>query len=156
MNCPRESEIYDAIAAARWPDACEEELRAHASSCAGCADLVLITTSMAGDGYGDIAAAHVPTSGVVWWRIQRREREEAARAASRTITILQASSIAAAIALALTILGGVSAMNDSVRSWFSHALQLTGTLQWDLVFLGAVVMTLALAPVALYFAFSED
>ena len=152
MNCPRESEIYDAIAAARWPDACEEELRAHASSCADCADLVLITTSMA----GDIPAAHVPTSGVVWWRIQRREREEAARAASRTITILQASSIAAAIALALTILGGVSAMNASVRSWFSHALQLTGTPQWDLVFLGAAVMTLALAPVALYFAFSED
>jgi len=152
MNCPRESEIYDAIAAARWPDACDEELRAHASSCAGCADLVLITTEMA----ADIPAAHVPTSGVVWWRIQRREREEAARAASRTITILQASSIAAAIALALTILGGVSAMNASVRTWFSHALQLTGTPQWDLVFLGAIVMTLALAPVALYFAFSED
>jgi hypothetical protein len=151
MNCPRESEIYDAIAAARWPDACDEELRAHASSCADCADLVLITTEMA----GDIPAAHVPTSGVVWWRIQRREREEAARAASRTITILQASSIAAAIAIALTILGGVSAMNASVRTWFSHALQLTGTAQWDVLFLGAAVKTLALAPGASYFAFSE-
>jgi len=145
MNCPRESEIYDAIAAARWPEACDDELRVHASSCAACADLVLVATAIT----EDIPHAHVPTSGVMWWRIQRREREEAARVASRTITIVQASSIAAAIALALTILGGV------------HALQLPSVLQLSvpqlsLPLLCALAASLALAPVAVYFAVTED
>ncbi|PYQ30339.1 MAG: hypothetical protein DMF56_05865 [Acidobacteria bacterium] len=149
MTCPRESEILDALMTARWPEACEDELRAHAQSCALCADLVLVATAIT----NDVPEAHVPTSGVAWWRMQRRDREEAARAASRTITIVQASSILAAIAVVLTILGGVSAMSESWRNGIAHGLQLLNSLpQWGLPLLLTLALVLAAAPVALYFA----
>jgi len=152
MTCSRESEILDALQSARWPDACDDELRAHARSCAICADLLLVASAIA----ADVPRAAIPTAGVVWWRMQRREREEAARAASRTITIVQASSIAGAIALALTFLGGMSAMSDTWRTWLARAVQLASVPQWNVTLLCAIVVSLALAPVALYFAMSED
>jgi len=153
MTCSRESEILDALMTGRWPNACEDELHAHAQSCALCADLVLVATAIT----NDVPEAHVPTSGVVWWRMQRRDREEAARAASRTITIVQASSILAAIAVVLTILGGVSAMSASWRSGIAHALQLLNSLpQWGLPLLLTLALVLAAAPVALYFAMREE
>ena len=153
MTCPRESEILDMLMTARWPDACGDELRAHAQSCASCADLVLVATAIT----SDVPEAHVPTSGVVWWRMQRRDREEAARAASRTITIVQASSILAAIAVVLTILGGVSAMSESWRRGMGNALQLLNNIpQWGLPLLFTLALVLVLAPVALYFAVREE
>ena len=153
MTCPRESEILDALMTARWPNACGDELPAHAQSCALCADLVLVATAIT----NDVPDAHVPTSAVVWWRMQRRERDEAARAASRTITIVQASSIIAAIAVVLTILGGVSAMSESWRSGIAHVLQQLNTLPgWGLPLLCTLALVLAVAPLALYFAVREE
>lgn len=153
MTCPRESEILDALMTARWPNACGDELPAHAKSCALCADLVLVATAIT----NDVPQAHVPTSAVMWWRMQRREREEAARAASRTITIVQASSIIAAIAVVLTILGGVSAMSETWRNGVAHALQQINNIpQWGLPLLFTLALVLVLAPVALYFAVREE
>jgi hypothetical protein len=153
MTCPRESEILDALMTARWPNACGDELRTHAQTCALCADLVLVATAIT----NDVPEAHVPTSAVVWWRMQRRERAEAARTASRTLTIVQASSIVAAIAVVLTILGGVSAMSETWRNGIAHALQLLNSLpQWGLPLLLTLALILAAAPVALYFAVREE
>jgi len=139
MTCPRESEIADALMTARWPEACEHELRAHAASCATCADLVLVATAIA----CDTPQVTVPASGVVWWRIQRREREKAVRTASRTITILQASSIAGAIALAPTIFSSLSVSAIHVPVW-------------SLPLLLGFAVSLALAPVAVYWAVRGD
>ena len=153
MTCSREPEILDAMMAGRWPNACGDELPAHAKSCALCADLVLVATAIT----NDVPEAHVPTSAVVWWRMQRREREEAARAASRTITIVQASSIVAAIAAVLIILGGVSAMSETWRNGIAHVFQQLNTLPgWGLPLLCTLALILAAAPVALYFAVRED
>lgn len=151
MNCPRESEIVDVLMAGRWPEACESELRAHADHCASCADLVLVATAIA----ADAPRADVPTSGVVWFRIQRREREEAARVASRTMTFVQASSIVAAIAFALTIVGGIS-FSDTWKAWLTRATQLASLTQWSFALSCVFLVTVALAPVALYFAFGKD
>jgi len=139
MICPRESEIADSLMTARWPNACEHELRAHAASCATCADLVLVATAIA----QETPQVTVPASGVVWWRIQRREREKAVRTASRTITILQASSIAGAIALASTIAGSISVPTIHIPVW-------------SLPLLLGFAVSLALAPVAVYWAVKAD
>lgn len=152
MNCPREPEVLDALIAARWPDACDGELRAHADSCALCADLVLVASSIA----ADAPHATVPTSGVVWWKIQRRERQEAALAASRTITIVQASSIVGAIALVLTILGGVSAMTGNWRTWLARAVEIAQIPQWNIALLCMFLVLVTLGPVALYLAVSKE
>jgi hypothetical protein len=151
MTCPRESEVVDALMAGRWPDACDDELRAHAAACATCGDLVLVATAIA----ADAPRADVPTSGVMWFRIQRRERQQAARVASRTLTFVQASSIAGAIAFMLTIVGGLS-FSDTWKTLLARAVELTNLSQWMLPLSFAVAVTLMLAPVALYFAVSED
>jgi hypothetical protein len=152
MSCPRENEILDALMAARWPDACDAELRAHATACTSCADLVIVAGAIVNDAQTMTHAAHVPPSGAMWWRMQRRDREHAARAASRTITIVQGSSIAAAIAIAVTIIGGVS--------WISPGLDFSRVLasvpHWSLPVLGVFAASLTLTPLAVYFVLRED
>lgn len=152
MSCPRENEVVDVLMAGRWPEACDAELRAHASSCTSCADLLLVAGAIAGDSQAMIHAAEVPPSGAMWWRMQRRDREHAARAASRTITIVQGSSIAAALAIALTIIGSMS--------WISPGTDFKGLLSamplWSLPLLVLLAASLTLTPLAVYFALRED
>ncbi|HJQ37432.1 MAG TPA: hypothetical protein VKB93_09855 [Thermoanaerobaculia bacterium] len=151
MICTRESEIVDALMAGRWPDACVTELREHAAACAICGDLVLVATAIA----ADAPRAEVPTSGVVWWRIQRRERQEAARVASRTLTLVQASSFVAAIAFVLTIVGSLS-FSDTLKTWFLRAIEIINIPAANIAVLCFLVVTITLGPVALYFAVSKD
>jgi ABC-type uncharacterized transport system YnjBCD permease subunit len=151
MICTRESEIVDALMAGRWPDACETELREHATACAICGDLVLVATAIA----ADTPRTEVPTSGVVWWRIQRRERQEAARVASRTMTFVQSASIVAAIAFVLTIVGSLS-FSDTLKTWLLRAVEIMNIPQASIAILCLIVVTITLGPVALYFAVSKD
>jgi len=157
MNCPRESEVLDALTTARWPD----ELHAHAGGCALCADLVAVAAALHEDLQDAMHDVVVPASGLVWWRAQRREREEATRAAARTITLVQTASVLGAIAVALTILGGVSVMSDTWRDWLAG---LTSAVrfesfavvpQWNVPLMLAAAACLVLAPVALYFVVAE-
>jgi hypothetical protein len=151
MNCPRESEVLDALTTARWPD----EVRAHVDACATCGELVVVTNAFREELLATAREANVPPSGLVWWRMQRREREEAARVASRAITFVQASSILGSIALALTIAGGLSGMSDKWLAWIGH----TATFASGIPLLPLIVTaaaSLLLAPVVLWFVFAEE
>jgi len=158
-DCPREPEVLDAMTAGRWPFA--EELHAHAATCPVCGDLASVAGAFTEDMHAEMQTVDVPPSGLVWWRTQRRAREEAARTAVRAMTFVQTASILGAIAAALTILGGVGAMSKSWRAWFanlSDALYFGGVTipSWSLPLLLAFAVTLALAPLAVYFAVRED
>jgi hypothetical protein len=93
--------------------------------------------------------ARVPSSGLVWWRAQRRARQEAARAAARVVTIVQGVSVVAGIGAAVAIAGA-----DELRQAFTYA----STQLFSLSLPVAVALTawIALAPVAVYFAASRD
>ena len=138
MNCPREAEILRAIEARHWPDRCDDELRAHAGSCADCADLVHVATALTDDREDAVHAAHVPPSGAVWWRAQMRARQEAARAARRVISIVQTAAVLVALVAVYLILGPT-----------------LPTIHWSLPLLLALASPLILAPVAVYFALTE-
>lgn len=158
-DCPREPEVLDTMTAGRWSFA--DELQAHAASCPVCGDLAAVAGAFAEEMQAEMRTADVPPSGLVWWRAQRRAREEAARTAARAITFVQTASILGAIAAALTLLGGVGAMSKSWRAWFanfSDALYFGGVTipAWIFPLLLAFAVTLALAPFALYFAVRED
>lgn len=158
MNCPRELETLDAISTALWPD----ELQQHAASCALCADLVAVATAFREDMREAVQYAPVPSSGLMWWRVQRRERQEAARTAERTITFVQTASVLGAIAVALTIIGGLSVMNETWRGWIArlwssvHFETIAAAPQWTLPLMIAIAACVVLAPVAVYFAFAEE
>ena len=138
LQCEREPEILRAIEARHWPDRCDDELRAHAASCAGCADLVDVATALTGDREDAMRAAHVPPSGAVWWRAQMRSRQDAARAARRIISIVQAAAVLIALVAVFLIVG------PSLPA-----------IHWTLPLIVALVSPLVLAPVALYFALTE-
>mgnify|MGYP006162161733 CR=1 FL=1 len=97
MNCEREFDVLDAVMSGRWPDGCDEDLRMHAHHCEICHDLIQVAHAVRTDHLEDLQHVTVPPSGVVWWKAQRRARQEAVTAARRTIAAVQTGTMAAAV-----------------------------------------------------------
>jgi predicted anti-sigma-YlaC factor YlaD len=154
-DCPREQETLDLVRAGRWPDGCDDETRAHVASCSLCRESVQIASLLTDDYRAAVRTARVPTSGLVWWRVQRRAREEAARNAARVVTLVQGICVVIGVAVALGIVG---AQNLSrAFSFAPNELFNAATLsQWSLPILLALMVWLTLAPVAVYLAVSRD
>ncbi len=153
--CDREIETFDAISSGAWPDTCDDSLRAHVANCAICSDVVEVATALIDDRDDALRHAPVPPSGVVWWRMQLRARNEAAQSARRTVIAVQAAVFAAVIAIALAILGG---------TWWTKlphideiaASGLLVVAQWGVPLLLALAIWLTLAPVAVWLAVAKD
>ena len=106
--------------------------------------------------------AHPPAAGVVWWRAERRRRDEAARIAARPITVVHALASACAVGFTAALL---QLLTPWLRQWLSAAGGLTRVFEWDPANLPAgsitmlavfVLASLVLAPLALYVALSDD
>ena len=139
MNCPRENEILRAIEARHWPNLCDEELRVHAASCADCADLVDVATAITEEREEMMHAAHLPPSGALWWRAQMRARQDAARAARRVISVVQAAAVLIALVAVFLIVTPI-----------------LPAIHWTLPVILALASPLLLVPVAVYVAVAED
>lgn len=142
-HCAREQEALDLVRSGRWPDGCDDEIRTHIATCAACGESVQIASMLTADYRAAVRTAPVPTSGLVWWRVQRRARQEAARTVARVVTLVQGLSVLLGIAVAVGIAGA-----DNLR----HALTLGPLPAWSIPLLLAITAWLALAPVAVYFA----
>jgi hypothetical protein len=152
MNCPQENETLSLVQAGRWPNGCDDAMRSHAAACSTCADIVRVGSLIAADYHASLRSSHVPASGVVWWRMQRRARQEAIRTASRVITVVQAIAVAAGVAVAIGILAATSRAFSFGAGDLSKAI----LAQWGIPLLIALASWLALAPVAVYLAVSKD
>ena len=156
-ECLREAEILDEIAAGRWPADAPEALRAHATSCAVCADLALAASALHDDAAAATAAPiALPTAGQVWWRAELRARHEAARLAQRPMIAVQ---IVAAVVCLAALVTGVRGFAPEVWAWLSGTV---GTAwkapqdAWTLVVLVSVGFWLILAPLALWMVVRAD
>jgi hypothetical protein len=165
--CEREELLLEVVRAGRWPELCGEELASHIAACASCAELVAVASAVAADHQAALHAAPVPPSGLVWWRMQKRAREDALRAANRTVTTIQAVSIAAGVAIALVILGTFADMRSLLHGAKelltigaihlpAHVTSGSAMSQWSVPLALAILTCFALAPVALYLAFARD
>jgi predicted anti-sigma-YlaC factor YlaD len=148
VNCGREADVWRAVEARHWPDRCDDELRAHVAACASCADLVEVASALAEERDAAMRAAHVPASGTVWWRAQLRARQDAARIARRAINVVQAATVAVAVIGATLIF--------TAGGGFDWLAGVAASVHWNLPLILAVATPLSLAPVALYFAVTED
>ena len=160
QTCSREAEVLESILAGRWAGT-ESELHEHAASCAPCGELASVAAALQAEYQAALRDAHVPSSGVVWWRAQRREREEALLAATRTITVVQTASVIGAVAIALTILGGITAMSTNWHSWLMQYFDAmhfgaAPAYAWMMPVLAAGATLIALAPFAVYVAVAKD
>jgi hypothetical protein len=165
--CPRETDLWDAIAAGRWPDAADANLRAHVVGCAVCRDLALVAGTLQRDACDVRRAATPPTSAIVWWRAQMRARQEAAHAADLPITVVQALAIASAAGLLLGLMGSLAAWVQGSAGWFSAwsasvasaATQFAAidfSNRWVLVPAVLIVLSLVVMPLAIYAIVSEE
>ena len=151
IDCDREPDVLDALAAQRWPARCGDELRTHVAACAVCGDLVQVASALLEDHDTTYQDARLPPSGIVWWRAQLRAREEDARAAARPIAFIQravpASTVAAWKEWAIGLAPRVSVpVPDLARAAAAVPVG---------VFL-VIAAVLLLAPLAIYFALVED
>ena len=165
--CTRETELWDAIAAGRWPDAADAELRAHVAGCAACGDLAFVAGSLRQDACDVGRDATPPSSAIVWWRAQMRARQEAAQAADRPITVVQGLAIACAVGLLLGLVGSVAAWVRGSSSWFSawsasaasvmtQFAAVDFTSRWVLLPAVVIGLSLVVMPVAIYAIMSEE
>jgi heme A synthase len=157
IECPRESDVLDAVVSARWPHRVTRELADHVACCAICTDVLAVGAAMRADQDAQWQHANIPSSGHVWWRAEMRARQEAIRKASRPMTIAQ--GVAALLAFALTGTAGWFAwtwLRDQAPFGFASvsAQALTSPLALaSVVALGALVV---MAPVALYLVLSDE
>lgn len=98
--CPRENEVRDLVARGQWPQACAPELRAHVNACRGCADLTLVAAAFQRARAQAAGAATLVSPGVLWWRAQLRQRNQALQRIARPLLGAQVFALAVTFLLA--------------------------------------------------------
>lgn len=152
VECPRESDVLDALASARWPNRVDAELADHVASCAICTDVIAVASAIQEDHHAAWQDATVPSSGQMWWRAEMRARQDAIREASRPVTIAQ--GVAVVLALGVAAAAGWFAW-PSVHDVFSTATAQTPGFAMALPLAVAMGALLIVAPLALYVVLSE-
>lgn len=101
MTCPREPELLEALERSFIG----AHLEAHIATCASCRELRAVAGALLGDRAEAMLTAPIPTAGTMWWRMQLRQRQEAAAAARRSLLIGQAVTLTVALALVISFFG---------------------------------------------------
>jgi hypothetical protein len=177
-DCTHEPAVVNAVLSGHWPQPsdriggavkhyCDEALVAHALECEICGEVASIAALIHDDTERSRCETHVPASGQVWWRAAIRARLDSTQAATRPMTWLHGITAAAAIGALLAVMSAAWPMLTPMleRGWtmaagyFPSADVATAVanglrLSAMLGLIGAAI--LLLAPVALYFALSDD
>jgi len=167
VECLREQEIVDAIAAGRWPHACDPALTAHAAACEVCRDVVTVAVALRDDAFRARHDARLPSAGLVWWRATIRARAEATRVAERPLTVAQGIAGASAVGLACGLASVawqsvqrfqrvgeiIASLDASTLQFASESAVLLHRALPLVIGLGACLL---IAPLAIYFVLSDD
>ena len=133
--CPREGELLDALGAGFIG----EELESHIATCAACGELRLVAGALLDERVQAATEVALPSSGTMLWRMQMRRRQEAQSTARRSLLIGQAVTLAVAIALVFTLLGG---------TLVGEAVNVIASIKLSTPLLLAVAAWLLAAPIA--------
>jgi hypothetical protein len=159
-ECARESEILDAIGAGDWPHAAPADVKAHAATCAVCADLALAASALHDDEAAvSQAPLALPSAGQVWWRAELRARHEAVQLAQRPVLAVQ---VVAAVVVLLALVTGVRSFAPEAWGWLSRTAVVARSSSlatmdtWMVALVLSVGLWLVLAPIAFYMVFRAD
>lgn len=165
-ECDREEDVLDALASGRWPSRCDDDIRAHVSSCGVCADLVEVAAAVVEDRDVLWREARVPPPGVVWWRAQLRAREEAARAAVRPVAFIQGNAASVAVWLAVSLVRAIPP--DYLADWRTWVAGIVPSVKFTMTDVSSMIAlvplailviigaSLLLAPLAIYLAVADE
>lgn len=168
-ECQREAELLEALRTDAWPDCCPDVLRTHVGRCPSCAGLVEIVLPLLDEQRAAVRNAAVPSSAVMWWKLQTRARREGTARAMRPLSAAQAITLACALGLLVAAIGLVAPEASQVWSWLgalgasaeaagaaslpSTAAQLLSPAGIAILLAGALI--LIVTPVAIYLAASD-
>ena len=165
-ECACEQAVIEAVGAGGWPDRADAELRAHVAACAVCREVADVACLLQEERDEAWREAQVPSSGLVWWRAEMRARAEAARVASRPMTVVQGLALGT---VAVALVAGIGVWSGWAGQWMGW-LQSLGptTVEWRVaagsnlatiaqhgVLIAIVAGVLALVPIAAYVATSD-
>jgi hypothetical protein len=151
----------------RW-EAAHEDLKRHAAECGICRDVVAVARLLSADHEQARHDVRVPAAGQVWWRAAVRARLEAARTAARPLTWLEGVAGACAIGLGVAVVGFTWPSLLKLAGWLrSHApaagfgvfdvtAVTAAAVQSSLAVAFIIAACIVLAPVAIYFALSDE
>jgi predicted anti-sigma-YlaC factor YlaD len=165
-ECHRSSDVVAAASAGELSHAADSELHRHLAECAACRDLALVISALRGERDRIRREAPAPSAGLVWWRAQLRERQEAERRAAAPVTLVHAAAFVAVLVLAVLSFstfarwgwtGSLTGMLPTFPTWSETSQSLASLsplVRWTLA-LGATAW-LILGPVALYLTLRRD
>ena len=165
--CAHEHDAVAAVLNRRWETA-PDDLKRHAAECEMCREVVAVASVLSADRERARYEARVPAAGQVWWRAAVRARLEAAQTAARPLTWLQGIAGACAVGLVCALIGILWPSLRETASWLTFetlgldsrivdvAALVTAAMQRSLSLAFFVAACIVLAPVALYFALSDD
>lgn len=168
VDCPREHEVFEALAI-DGSLAGRTDLQEHVNDCDICRDIVTVALPLMKEKHVALERAHPPTSGVVWFRAQLRARQEAARAATRPITVVQGIALASFVAVFASVMGVLS---PRLLAWFQglglpmpelslgfpqfELTSIVPTTTFGMALAGISLAFLLLGPLAAYLALRDE
>ncbi len=167
IDCTHEPAVVNAVLSGHWPRGCDEALVAHALDCEVCREVSAVATLIHDDHDRARYEVQVPASGQVWWRAAVRARLDSTQASMRPMTWLHGITAAVAVGVLLAVAGVTWPMlmpllervwamvaayfpSADVASAVANGLRLSAMLG----LIAAAI--LIVAPLALYFALSDD
>ncbi len=165
-ECHWSSDVVAAAVAGELSHAADSELRRHLAECEPCRDLALVVSALRSERDRARREAPAPSAGLVWWRAELRERQEAARRATAPVTLVHAAALVAVLIVAVVSFStlarwagtaSLTEMLPTLPTWSETAqslADLSPVLRWALA-LGATAW-LILGPVALYLTLRRD
>jgi hypothetical protein len=169
IECRREAEVLDALRSGAWPDGALVDLREHVDGCASCASLAGLVPALKEDCRTSTQDAVVPSSAVMWWRLQLRARREAEARVMRPIAAAQKLALACAAGLLAATFGAFAPAARHLAAWLGFLrdsavaagtapstpalVQIAGPFGLALAMTGVLVFVVA--PVAIYLALSD-
>jgi hypothetical protein len=146
----------------------DDALKRHADVCESCREVAAVASLLSAEQDRSRSEVRVPAAGQVWWRAAVRARLEAAHAAARPLTWLHGIAGACALGLAVAVAGMAWPTMRDIAAWFATqvlgvdsglgdvAVLMGAAIQKSLPLAFIVAAFIVLAPVALYFALSDD
>jgi hypothetical protein len=166
-ECPNEQVIVNAVLSGHWPHDCDDSLIAHSKECSTCREVASVSLLLREDSDYSRIEMHVPAAGQVWWRAAVRARLESTHAVARPITWMHGITGAIVVGVVLAVGTAVWPMlpeavtmaRTMARDYLPNAEvanALAGGIRASLMIGAAAAALLVLAPLAVYFALSDD
>ena len=164
-GCARETDVLRAVARG-WRDGADADAADHAAACPRCAEVRAAAEVLRAQHVRDTVAARVPLPAVMWWRLERRLREEHARRLHRIALATQAVVLAAAAGGAVGVLqvaapwlpGSDRVVSDAWGGvlWMLGSWAQRTTSFWTLPVAIVAAVWLLLVPAAVYLGFADE